>query len=183
MTVLSNAISAKTYRNEWLLLLAQVIGGSLFIALCAQIRIPLPFTPVPITLQSLAVMIVGGMLGSRAGALSVLLYLTESMFGLPVLSGGRIDMLALMSPVGGYLIGFVFLAYVVGWFSERKHLFGKSFLLAGIVLGCSLELILGAGWLAQFVGLSNAFMMGVAPFIPGEILKAIAVYTLLSRDS
>jgi Uncharacterized conserved protein len=182
MTTMTTFLESRPYRNEKLLLLAQIIGGSLLIALCAQIRIPLPFTPVPLTLQTLAVMVLGARLGSKQGALTVLLYLTEVMCGLPVLAGGRVDMLALVGPTGGYLIGFVFLAYITGWFSERKERFSSFMLLAGILLANVVMLSFGAAWLGQFVGMSNAFMMGVVPFIPGDILKALAVCTLLKKS-
>jgi len=80
--------------KTWIRQLAQVILCSGIIALCAQIRIPLPFTPVPITMQTFAVMMIGGMLGSKNGALCVLMYLAEASFGLPVLRGGVSDPLA-----------------------------------------------------------------------------------------
>lgn len=181
MTTLTNTLDTKIQTKDNLRLLMQVLGGSLFIALCSQIKIPLPFTPVPLTLQTLSVMIVGGMLGSRLGALSVLLYLAESMFGLPVLAGGRADMLALFSPVGGYLVGFCFLAYIVGFFAERIDTMGKSMLLVGITIGCISELVIGALWLSHYVGLSNAIFMGGIPFIPGEIIKTVAAYAIISR--
>lgn len=142
-----NTYSLSQAKDSRVLLLTRIILGSCLIALCAQIRIPLPFTPVPITLQTLAVMLVGGALGSRNGALSVLLYLAESMLGLPVLSGFRIDPLALFSPVGGYLVGFVFQAYLTGWFVENQSIKKRISLLPGVALasvlgmGCGLSLI------------------------------------------
>lgn len=164
------------------LVLGQIVAGSLLIALCAQIRIPLPFTPVPITLQTLAVMLVGGALGSRNGALSVLLYLAQSMMGLPVLSGGHIDPAALIGPAGGYLASFIFQAYLVGWFMERKQEIGPSLVMLGIALSCVVNLSLGALWLGNFAGFGNAFKLGVLPFIPGEICKSILALNLLVRN-
>lgn len=156
--------------GRWLIL-TQVMLCSLLIALCAQMRIPLPFTPVPITFQTLAVMIVGGMLGSRNGALSVMLYLAEALIGLPVLSGGRSDPLFLLSPVGGYLVGCVIQAYLVGWFVEGKKMLGKPLMLLGLALACSIQMACGACWLAFFVGAKHAWALGVAPFILGELFK------------
>jgi biotin transport system substrate-specific component len=136
---------------------------------------------VPITFQTLAVMVVGGMLGSRNGALSLMLYLVEALMGLPVLSGGRSDPLFLLSPVGGYLVGCVIQAYLVGWFVERRQVFGKSLLFLGLTLACSLQMACGAYWLAFFVGVKHVWALGVAPFIPGELLKIMLAGMFFKR--
>lgn len=161
---------------------AQIALSSLLIAFCAQISIPLPFTPVPMTLQTLAIMMVGAMLGSRNGAMAVLLYIAESMLGLPVLASGKINPLALIGPNGGYLIGFVFQAYLVGWFAERRHSLSKSTLMFGISLACALQLSVGALWLGQFIGFKYVLAMGVLPFLAGEAVKIFAVAGYLSRN-
>lgn len=160
---------------------AQIVMGSLLIALCAQISIPLPFTPVPFTLQSLAVMMIGGALGARKGAVSVVLYLLESMLGLPVLAGGAINSLALIGPRGGYLIGFVFQAYLVGWFTERRSEDRRSTFLMGICLASFLQLVVGTLWLGQFVGYKQMFLMGMFPFIPDAIIKISVAVNFLTR--
>lgn len=182
--MISTNIATNVYgeRHSSLFSAVQIVLGSLLIALCAQINIPLPFTPVTVTLQTLAVMLVGASLGSRKGALCVLVYLSESMLGLPVLHGGYVNPLALIGPNGGYLAGFVLQAYVVGWFSERRHLLGKSLVMVGISLACFLQLSAGALWIGQFIGYSSAFMMGVVPFIAGEILKILVVVNYLYRN-
>jgi biotin transport system substrate-specific component len=159
----------------------QIVLSSLFIALCAQISIPLPFTPVPVTMQTLAVMMVGVMLGSRKGAISVLLYLAESVFGLPVLAGGQVNTLALIGLKGGYYFGFIAQAYLAGWFAERRGMLGKSLTTMGISLACAVQLAVGGLWLAQFIGYEAAFMLGVLPFIFGEALKVLIVANFLSR--
>jgi biotin transport system substrate-specific component len=160
----------------------QIVLGSLLIALCAQINIPISFSPVTVTLQTLAVMLVGASLGSRKGALCVLVYLSESMLGLPVLHGGQMNPLALIGPNGGYLAGFVLQAYLVGWYSERRHTLGKSVVMIGMSLACALQLFAGTLWIGQFIGYSSAFMMGFMPFIPGEILKILVVVNYLYRN-
>lgn len=167
--------------NQRLLFLLQTIGGSLFIALCSEVKVPLFFTPVPLTFQTFSVILVGGMLGRKLGSLSVLLYLAETMLGLPFLAGGRVDPLSLFSPVGGYLVGFIFLAYFVGWLMEQKTTFRNHVLFLGILAACILELIFGAAWLSQYVGATNSILMGVLPFIPGDILKGIAAYIVLKN--
>lgn len=166
--------------SRWLIL-TQVILCSLLIALSAQIRIALPFTPVPITFQTLAVMIVGGMLGSRNGALSLMLYLAEALMGLPVLSGGRSDPLFLLSPVGGYLVGSIIQAYLAGWFVERRTRLGAPLLFIGLSLACAIQMACGACWLAFFVGIKHVWALGIAPFIPGEIFKIVLAGMFFKR--
>jgi biotin transport system substrate-specific component len=178
--ILSTIKTQIASHSRWLLL-AQVVLCSMLIALCAQIRIPLPFTPVPITFQTLAVLIVGGMLGSRNGALSVILYLTEALMGLPVLSGGRSDPLFLLSPVGGYLVGLIIQAYLTGWFVERRKILPKPLMFVGLGLACSIQMACGACWLAFFVGVKHAWALGVAPFILGELFKIILAGMFFKR--
>jgi len=161
--------------------LMHIILGALCIALCAQIRIPLFFTPVPLTLQTLSVLLVGSVLGSRQGALSVVLYLALSLVGLPVLSGGRADMLAIFGPLGGYLLGFALQAYVAGWFMERKAFAKKSLIFVGLMTACALQLACGGLWLGCFIGFSHIFTLGILPFIAGELLKVMLVTTFLTR--
>lgn len=161
---------------------AQIALSSLLIAFCAQISIPLPFTPVPMTLQTLAIMMVGVMLGSRNGALAVIMYIAESMLGLPVLASGKVNPLALIGPAGGYIVGFVFQAYLVGWFSERRHMLGKSTVMLGISLASALQLTVGALWLGQFVGFKYVVAMGILPYLAGEAVKIFAVAGYLSRN-
>lgn len=154
---------------------------SFLIALCAMIRIPLPFTPVPITLQTFAVMLIGGALGRRYGTLSVLFYLAESLIGLPVLSGGTSNPLALFSPVGGYLIGFAVQAYLTGWFVERTLTYGKGVVFLGIFAASIVQLVLGALVLGFYVGHTHAIYMGVIPFLIGDYLKVSAATVILTK--
>lgn len=161
---------------------ARIVLCSLLIALCAQISLPLPFSPVPMTLQTLAVIAVGAMLGSRQGAFSVMAYLAESVAGLPVLAGGTINPLALIGPRGGYLLGFVVLAYIAGWCVENRKRIGALGLPAGIAAACVLQLAIGAVWLAQFIGMGNAIALGVVPFIPGELIKVMVAMAFIARN-
>lgn len=176
-----SAVKAPILSNVRLLILTQIVLGSILIALSAQIRIPLPFTPVPITFQTLAVMLVGGMLGSRNGALSVIFYLAEALMGLPVLSGGRSDPLFLFSPVGGYLVGCVMQAYLAGWFVERRKFISEWLLFLGLIFACSIQMGCGACWLALFLGAKHAWSLGVAPFIFGELFKIVLAGIFFKR--
>ena len=149
----------------------QILGASLFIGLLAQIRIPLYFTPVPITGQTLAVMLIGALLGSRKGSIAVICYLVQGCLGMPVWAGGGIDLMRLAGPTGGYLIGFVVQAYLTGFLFEQKS-FTRLPAFLKIVIASALQLALGALWLSSFTGWSSALMLGFYPFILGEILKA-----------
>ncbi len=163
----------KTYDLEKTL--SHVVAGSLLIALCAQIQIPLGFTPVPITLQTLAILLLGATLGARNAMLAVVMYLAEGMMGFPVMKGGTVNPLALIGPTGGYLIGMVAQAYMAGWFFERAQRFSAIGVFLGVCATCLLQLALGSVWLSFFVGAAHTIEMGILPFLPGELLKVMAV--------
>lgn len=153
----------------------QVLGASCFLALCSQISIPLFFTPVPLSLQTFAVLLIGVTLGSRKGVLSVLAYLTQGCLGLPVFAGGSFGVVALYGVTGGYLLGFVCQVYLAGWFSERQKTFRESKTVVSLFFACVLQLLLGTLWLSSFVGISSALMMGFYPFLIGELLKVLTL--------
>jgi len=135
-------------------------------AISAHIRIPLRFTPVPLTLQTLVVLVAGGLLGARLGALSQLEYILLGLLGLPVFTTGTI-----LGPTGGYIIGFVFAAAIIGCCAERGSL---PWLIGGAVAASLAILTCGTVWLWLFVGksLGAAFAAGLAPFLAGDALKA-----------
>jgi biotin transport system substrate-specific component len=154
-------------------------AGSLVMAGLAQVSIPLPFTPVPITGQTLGVLLVGASLGSIRGAASMLLYLFEGGMGLPFFNGGASGFSVFAGPTGGYLIGFVFAAYVVGLLAERglDRRFGSAVL--AFAAGEAIVYLFGVPWLATFVGPDKALTAGFWPFLPGAIIKAALAGALL----
>ncbi|GFP35213.1 biotin transport system substrate-specific component [Candidatus Hakubella thermalkaliphila] len=160
-----------------------ILGGSLLPALSAQIAIPLPFSPVPITGQTFAVLLVGTLLGSRRGALAMLAYLGEGLLGLPVFAGGRGGLAVFMGPTAGYLWGFVAAAFLVGSLAERgwdRHIWSAG---AAMFLGNGVIYLFGLPWLSYFLpgSLSQVLALGLYPFIPGDILKlALAALALPS---
>ncbi|PJD95145.1 MAG: BioY family transporter [Parachlamydia sp.] len=160
--------------------LIQILCCSFLIALSAQIAIPLPFTPIPLTLQTFAVLLIGIKLGPIKGALAVIAYLFEVGLGLPFLPTALANPAVLWGIKAGYYLGFVMQAFLVGFIASQNV--KNSTLFLGGIIACILELSLGTAWLAGFSGWHNAFMMGFLPFIPGEILK---VYTAVrfSRKS
>ena len=105
---------------DWVRGLALVVAFSLLTALAAQVAVPLPFTPVPVTLQTFAVLLTGALLGARLGALAMIAYLLEGACGLPFFSLGRGGVLHLLfAPTAGYLLAYPLAAYVTGWLAER----------------------------------------------------------------
>jgi biotin transport system substrate-specific component len=148
-----------------------VLAGSALVALGARLSIHLPFSPVPVTGQTFGVLLVGALLGSRRGALSLLAYLGEGLAGLPVFAGGTAGMAALVGPSGGYLVGFVFAAFVTGWLAEhgwdRRFSTAAAAMLAGSIALYTPGLI----GLAKFVGASEVLSAGLLPFIPGDLVK------------
>jgi biotin transport system substrate-specific component len=162
---------------------ALVLGFSIFIALSAQIAVFLPFNPlVPITGQTLAVLLTGAVLGSRRGSLSVLAYIGQGALGLPVFASGTAGLLALVGPRAGYLWGFVVAAFIVGWLAERRWDRRPLTMAAAMVFGNIAIYTYGVSWLAFYTGgLATAFSLGFLPFVIGDVLKiAIATATLPS---
>ncbi len=158
---------------------ALVVAGSLLIALAAQVAIPLPFTPVPVTGQTLAVLLIGALLGSRRGAMSVGLYLAEGALGLPVFAGGASGPARFLGPTGGYLLGFVAAAGVVGYLCERGWDRRVSTAALAMLIGNGVIYLFGLPWLAGFVGIEKVLMAGLWPFIPGDLLKVALAAGLL----
>lgn len=148
--------------------LLMMLAGSWMIALLAQIQIPIG--PVPITGQTLGVLLVGMVLGSRRGALSLLLYLTQGAAGLPFFSAGG-GPLRLLGPTGGYLIGFVLAAYVVGALSERGWDRQPTPTALAMVIGNLVIYACGLLWLARFVPGEALLQAGLMPFLLGDALK------------
>jgi biotin transport system substrate-specific component len=150
-----------------------VLTGSVVIALSAQVAVYLPFTPVPISGQTFAVLLVGAALGSRRGALAVLTYVGQGAAGLPVFAAGAAGLANVLGPRGGYLAGMVLAAYLVGLFAERgwdRHVLRST--LAMLVGNVAIYAV-ALPWLAFFVGgdLGTAFALGCLPFLVGDAIK------------
>lgn len=156
-----------------------ILGGSLFVALCAQIRIPLPFTPVPITLQTLGILLVGSLLGSRQGLLSMLLYLALGLVGLPFFSGGQAGVEILHGPTVGYLVAAPLAAMLVGWLAERGWDQRVGTTALSMILGNLVIYALGVAWLSTLIGLEAAITKGALPFILGDLVKIAVACVVL----
>ncbi len=160
-------VASVTITRAHLVLAAGIAGGALATALSTHVRIVLPFTPVPITLQTMVVLLCGAILGAGGGALSQIVFLALGTAGVATFAGG-----SLLGVTGGYLIGFVIAAALVGAVARRTE---SALAVGATMLGASLLILgLGAAWLAQVNGLGvrEALMVGVVPFLAGDAVKA-----------
>jgi len=159
--------------------IALVIGGSLFIAASTQLKIFLPFSPVPITGQTFAVLITGALYGARRGGLSVVLYIIMGMSGLRIFAlGGGFSVL--LGATGGYLLGFIAAAYVTGLLAERGWDRRIETTILAMVFGNMVIYTFGLLWLCCLAGFSRTVLvMGLYPFIIGDLLKIMLAAILL----
>ncbi|MDX1415870.1 MAG: biotin transporter BioY [Candidatus Promineifilaceae bacterium] len=157
--------------------LTLLLIGSLFIALTAQVSIRIG--PVPITGQTMGVLLVGMLYGSKRGAATLLLYVIEGAAGLPVFAGGTSGLTVLAGPTGGYLVGFIPAAFVVGWLAERG--WDRSFGLTAVamLIGNAVIYLFGLSRLGFLLGYENMLAYGFLPFWPGDLLKIIVAAGLL----
>jgi biotin transport system substrate-specific component len=167
---------------DWVRSAALVLAFSLLTALAAQIAIPTPWSDVPITGQTFAVLLTGALLGSRLGALAMIAYLIEGASGLPFFAAGGSGLARLtVSPWAGYLWAYPLAAFLTGWLAERG--WDRRYLKAAAAMGLgSLVILLGGmTWRLWFMPLDQAFATGVLPFLPGDAVKiALAAAVLPS---
>lgn len=155
-----------------------VVTGSFIIAVAAQIAVPVPFSPVPMTLQPLAVLLVGAALGSSRGAAAAALYILEGFSGFPVFANASGGPAVLVGPTAGYLLAFPAAAWLTGFASERGYTRSLAGTAASLTVASAVIFAGGWAWLATAFQLGPvvAFTTGVVPFVGGDILK-IAIAT------
>ena len=164
-----------------------IVGFALLTAGAAQISVPLGFTPVPLTGQTFAVLLAGGVLGSRRGGLSMLLYVALGAIGLPFYADGDGGWTAATGATAGYLVGFIVAAIVVGLMAEDGQDRKLSTSIPAFIAGTMTIYAVGAGWLAYDLGLPltaaagepSAISLGVAPFLVGDVFKALLAGAML----
>lgn len=154
---------------------------ALLTAIGAYVRIPLFFTPVPLTLQTFFVLLSGAVLGRRWGAASQMLYVTLGAFGLPVFQGYGYGIAHMFGPTGGYLFGFICASYLVGYFVQKRFN-----VLPAMLAGLAVIYFCGVIWLKFLLSanLKTSLFMGLYPFLPGEAIKLILasyIYTGMRR--
>jgi biotin transport system substrate-specific component len=156
---------------------AIALGGSLLLAVSAKVQVP--FYPVPMTLQTLVVLLLGAGLGARLAAASVALYLIEGLAGLPVFAGAVAGPLYMAGPTGGFLVGFLAAAALIGFAADRFWDRSWIRLLVSLSIGHAVIFAFGFVWLAQLIGGEKAFAAGVAPFALATILKTLLAVALV----
>lgn len=157
-----------------------VLLGSWLVALFAQVEVPLPFSPVPITGQTFAVLLVGASLGSKRGAAAMLAYIAQGAAGLPFFAGGAGGLGILTGATAGYLAGFIAAAYVVGLLAERGLERNFKTSIAPFLAGTVVIYLCGVAWLSVIVGgFGKAVELGLLPFLIGDAIKIIAAAAAL----
>ena len=170
----TEVVSGRSRALDWALQALMVIGASFFVAFCARVTVPLPGTPVPLTMQNLGVLLVGLALGSRRGFLALLLYLMEGASGLPVFNPlGPGGFAQIAGPTGGYLIAYPLVAGLAGFIFERgRHTFLRAALAA--VAGELLLFACGISWLYVLThSLKQAISFGLYWFVFAEVIKVM----------
>jgi biotin transport system substrate-specific component len=171
-SILANQLWPQTSSNTMLRNVALAILGSAVVAIAAQINIPLPV--VPLTMQTLAVLAIGAAYGARLGAATLALYAIEGAAGLPVFAQMKAGAGVIAGPTGGYIIGFILAAALVGYLAEQGWSRSIPKMIVASLLGAIVLYIPGLVWLHQFAnGWAQTFEWGVTPFIVGDIVKAI----------
>ena len=166
--VLAGPLSSKSTRAPAIKAFLIVIG-SLLLATSAQIKIPL--YPVPVTGQTLVVLLIGMVYGARLGGATIAAYLLQGAIGLPVFAGGAFGITTLLGPTGGYLGGVLIAAVVMGSLAERGLGRGIVSTIIAMMIGNAIIYAAGASWLASFIGAEKAITAGVLPFLYGDVLK------------
>jgi biotin transport system substrate-specific component len=150
---------------------AAVLLGTALLALSAKVQVP--FWPVPMTMQTMVALLLGTAYGSTLGATTVLLYLAEGLLGLPVFAGASAGPAYMAGPTAGYLVGFVFAAWLAGALAERGWDRSLLRVTAVMALGHALIFVPGVAWLATIVGFEKAIAVGLMPFIGATVLKTL----------
>ena len=177
--ILNNVIKIKTKEKEFLKSIFFVLSGVIFLSIMSQLIIPLYFTPVPISLGSFGVMLIALLYGRKLGTATVLSYVAAGSLGAPIFAGFKAG--SLFSPTGGYILGYIAAALILGFLFDKgiAKSYVKTFL--SLLLVSVIIFVLGALVLMLFVPIKNVFMAGVLPFIPGDMLKAVAATLLFPR--
>ena len=177
--ILNDVIKIKTKEKEFFKSIFFVLSGVIFLSIMSQLIIPLYFTPVPISLGSFGVMLIALLYGRKLGTATVLSYVVAGSLGAPVFAGFKAG--SLFSPTGGYILGYIAAALILGFLSDKgiAKSYVKTFL--SLLLASAVILVLGALVLILFVPSKNIFMIGVLPFLPGDMLKVVAATLLFPR--
>ncbi|MBU6384175.1 MAG: biotin transporter BioY [Verrucomicrobia bacterium] len=163
----------RTQKRDFVL----VILASLLMSLSSYLVIPLWFTPVPIVTQNAVVLLMAALLGARRGGVATFAYLAQGAMGLPVFAGGVGGVAKFLGPTGGYLLGYLIAAFVVGYIADRRKTMTSA--VVAMIAGNGIIYLCGSIYLSTFVGLSKVFALGVAPFLIGDLIKTVVCLKIL----
>ena len=176
-TLISNIVNFETKEKVTLKNILLVLGGVAFLSLMSQVIIPLPFTPVPISLGTFGVTLMALLYGRKLGTATILSYVAAGSLGAPIFAGFKSG--SLFSPTGGYILGYIVATIILGYLSDKgvTKSYVKTFF--SLLLSSAIILTLGSIVLSLFVPGKNAFMVGVLPFLPGDAIKSTTTTLLL----
>ncbi|MBL0849341.1 MAG: biotin transporter BioY [Candidatus Liberibacter ctenarytainae] len=178
-SIIKPTFNFRSLQNQTLTVkIVAIILGTCFLTLSSYVVVPM--IPIPMTMQTLAVTLVGALYGWRLGGITIVAWLIEGALGLPVFNGGSGGIHRFVSPTAGYLISFPFAGMLMGWLAE-KGWNGSRILLAfiGMLISTSICFLFGAIWLSSIIGYQQAIALGVMPFLAGDIVKcALGALTL-----
>ena len=176
-TLISNIVKIEAKEKETFKNILLVLGGVAFLSIMSQVLIPLPYTPVPISLGTFGVTLMALLYGRKLGTATILSYVVAGSLGAPIFAGGKAG--SLFSPTGGYILGYIIATIILGYLSDKgvTKSYVKTFL--SLLLSSAIILTLGSIVLSLFLPGKNAFMVGILPFLPGDALKSTTVTLLL----
>ena len=176
-TLISNIVKIEAKEKETFKNILLVLGGVAFLSIMSQVLIPLPYTPVPISLGTFGVTLMALLYGRKLGTATILSYVAAGSLGAPIFAGGKAG--SLFSPTGGYILGYIAATIILGYLADRGVTKSYVKTILSLILSSAIILTLGSLVLSLFVPGKNAFMIGVLPFLPGDKLNSTTVTLLL----
>ena len=176
-TLISNIVKIEAKEKETFKNILLVLGGVAFLSIMSQVLIPLPYTPVPISLGTFGVTLMALLYGRKLGTATILSYVAAGSLGAPIFAGGKAG--SLFSPTGGYILGYIVATIILGYLADRGVTKSYVKTILSLMLSSAIILTLGSLVLSLFVPGKNAFMIGVLPFLPADALKSTTVTLLL----
>ena len=176
-TLISNIVKIEAKEKETFKNILLVLGGVAFLSIMSQVLIPLPYTPVPISLGTFGVTLMALLYGRKLGTATILSYVAAGSLGAPIFAGGKAG--SLFSPTGGYILGYIVATIILGYLADKGVTKSYVKTILSLTLSSAIILTLGSLVLSLFVPGKNAFMIGVLPFLPGDALKSTTTTLLL----
>ena len=169
----TNRLSSQVLVKE----ITYVLSAVLMMAALSRITIPL--LPVPVTGQTLGVLLTGIMLGRKRAVAAMITYIGMGLIGFPVFAGGAFGMATLIGPTGGYLLGFIPAAFVMGYLGDKGWYNSVITAISALLIGHAIVFAFGLLWLTNFAGWSNILAVGLLPFLPGAAIKTLIAFALI----